>query len=837
MPSLTRAEAVARAELLTVDSYEIRLDLDQGPEHFGSATLVRWSGRGAGRTFLDVKAHDLHSLRLDGMPLPLDSWADGRVPIEVTPGQHTLAIEATMAYRRDGSGLHRSIDPADGQAYVYAQSFLDFAPAIFACFDQPDLKARISLHVKAPDDWIVLGNGRARRAADVGPGEWVLTQTPPISTYLVTVCAGPYVGVLSEHGGIPLGLHTRASLEPQLTQWAPQLFEVTAAGFDAYHELFGIRYPFGDYHQAFVPDFNAVAMENPGCVTLRDALLYRGAATPADVQRRTRTLVHEMAHMWFGNLVTMKWWDDLWLNESFAEYLAHRVLTRATEFEDSWVDFGITRKPWGYAAERAPSAHPVAGAPARTAADALSDFDGISYAKGASAIRQLIAYVGDEHFVAGVAAYLREKAFGNGTFAEFLAAIESASSRDLQDWARAWLLTSGRDTLTVELTGPVPVLTVRRPNERPGAGRVHVLDVGTYSLAGASQAEVQRQHVVATTTHTPLPELPVPAVPHVPRIVLPNCSDLTWASVDLDEDSLAALPTLTGRIADPLARSVIWQLLDDAVARAAVDPRTYLAAVQHSWPLETYDALALGVADHATVVVRRYLPEPEQAAAYRKLAEAALAVLGAAEPGSPLATIAARLAARTSRDEHLLRSWLGQPPAWLTGDLDFRWSVLTTLAIAGQLDEAELDAAESTDASVSGRLAALHARAARPLPTAKEWAFEQVTAKHAGRSNHELVELARGLWRAPDPALVRDYVVPFLDAIPRMTAWVGEDALGKVVRFGFPWVVEPATIEAVDAALARDDLPGPVRRAFVEWSWPLREALAVRTRWPATGGR
>ena len=828
MPSLTRAEATLRAASLTVTGYAVHLDLDAGDTRFASRTVVDFHVLQDGvQTWVDLKASDLGGAEVDGIPIEVGAWHDGRLALPaLSAGEHRLTIEATMAYRRDGSGLHRAVDPADGEAYVYVQSFLDYAPAVFACFDQPDLKAPISLTVRAPAHWIIVGNGAASR---VGAGDWVLAQTQPISTYLFTVCGGPFVSVRDSHDGIPLGLHARASMQAELERWAPQILEVTRQAFDAYHALFGIRYPFGDYHQVFVPDFNAIAMENPGCITLRDSLLYRGAATPDEVLRRSRTVCHEMAHMWFGDLVTMRWWDDLWLNESFAEYLAHRVLTGATEFADAWVDFGILRKPWGYAAERAPSAHPVAGAPALTAEDALSDFDGISYAKGATAIRQLIAYVGDEAFIAGVSAYLRDKAFGNGTFAEFLAAIEAASGQDLGDWARAWLLTTGRDTLRVETDGvdAVGAVLARVSPAAYPASRPHVLDVGVY--AADAPAQVTRARVEGD--RTALPQLRIDGVD---RIVLPNSSDLTWASVDFDEATLGALPGRLGELTDPLARSVCWQALDDGVARGVVDPRLYFEVVARSWPAEDHPALFANVADDSLVMLSRFIPDEVRPAMRADLAETARTVVEKEPAGSPRATIAARVIARTSTHEGLLRSWLTAAPQWLRDDTDFHWMVVGNLAALGALSESELAAAEAADPTVSGHLAGLLARASVPTPEAKAWAFEQLTSQAAGHSNHALIELARGLWRSPTRALVRPFVGPFLDAIPAMTAWVGSDALTKVVRFGFPFVVEARTIELVDAALARDDLTAGVRRAFVEWSWPVREALASRRRWFGT---
>ena len=382
--------------------------------------------------------------------------------------QNVLEVEAVMAYSRDGQGLHRAVDPADGEHYVYGHLFLDAAPRAFACFDQPDLKAPYAVTVTAPQEWLVLGNGAATQVA---PGRWELAQTRPLATYFVTVCAGPYASVLDEHDGIPLGIHARASLRTHLEREAVQMLEVTRASFDYYHSLFGIRYPFGEYHQVFVPEFNAGAMENPGCVTFRDTMVFRGAAARDEVLSRTNTIAHEMAHMWFGDLVTMQWWDDLWLNESFAEYMAHRTCVAATEFTDAWVDSTVARKAWGYAAERTPSTHPVAGSPAPDAQAALQDFDGISYAKGAATLRQLIAHIGDDAFIAGVGDYLREHSYGNGTLADFMGFMERASGQSLGDWSRAWLLTAGVDVISVDRSDGVVERTV--PTQLPGRPAAH----------------------------------------------------------------------------------------------------------------------------------------------------------------------------------------------------------------------------------------------------------------------------------------------------------------------------------------------------------------------------
>ncbi len=391
MRSLTLTEARERSSLITVNSYAVALDLDRGAELFGSRGTVTFTCAAPGAdSWADLKASEIESITLNGAALDPATVVQGRLPLPGLDADNELVVVATMAYSHDGQGLHRATDPADDQDYVYGHLFLDAAPSVFACFDQPDLKAPYDVTVRAPQDWIVLGNGAATQTA---PGEWTLATTKPLATYFVTVCAGPYVSVRDEHDGIPLGLHARASLQGPLERHAAEMFDVTKRSFDYFHDLFGIRYPFGEYHQVFVPEFNAGAMENPGCVTFRDQYLFRGAATRDELLSRANTISHEMSHMWFGDLVTMQWWDDLWLNESFAEYMSHRALVAATEYTDAWVDSSIVRKVWGYGAERSPSTHPVAGVEALDAQSALQNFDGISYAKGAAALRQLIAYV------------------------------------------------------------------------------------------------------------------------------------------------------------------------------------------------------------------------------------------------------------------------------------------------------------------------------------------------------------------------------------------------------------------------------------------------------------
>ena len=817
MASLTRDEAITRAGLLEVTSMEVALDLTTGAEQFGSVTTIRFGCREPGSaTFVELNPVSLAAIRLNGRDLDPGQLDDRRFPLTDLAADNVLVVEATMAYSRDGQGLHRSVDPADERAYVYGHLFLDAAPSVFACFDQPDLKAPYAVTVTAPEDWVVIGNGAETREGKV----WTLASTKPLATYFVTVCAGPYVVERDDHDGIPLAIYGRASLEPQVREQAAQMFEVTKASFDYYHGLFGIRYPFGKYDQVFVPEFNAGAMENPGCVTFRDTYLFRGAYTREQLTARSNTIAHEMAHMWFGDLVTMTWWDDLWLNESFAEYMAYRTLIDATEFTDAWVEFSMESKLWGYAAERAPSTHPVAGSPAPDAMSALQNFDGISYAKGASVLRQLIAHIGDDTFVAGVTAYLKGHEFGNGELREFLAAMSAAAGRDLSAWSRAWLETAGADVISTELGGVV----LRRTPEQFPANRPHTFDIAGWS----DGAEVFRVPLTITSDRTIDDTL---AAAPAADIVIPNAGDLTWATVDLAPATMSALVRGLATVPDDQARAVAWGAVLSGVYRGTVDPRLALDIFTAGGTQEPNDVVLARVSQQLVDrVIPSFLPHAAGETAMSRVAGVALRVLREAEAGSGRSVTAARLLARTSTEQDRLWAWLDRRhlPAGLEEDRDFRWIVARNLAAQGLLDEDRIEEVRRSDDTLSGRLAALSARAAIPDVASKGWAWTELTHNRA-LSNYEAGALAESFWAAPDPTLVGAYVDRVPDAVARMSTWMGDDALERVVRVLFPRnLVSRETAAMGERALAREDLTPGVRRALSDQAHELAEALRSR---------
>ncbi len=818
MPALTRAEARDRAALVSVTRMSVDLDLTVGPDTFASTTRIEFTAAEPGSsTFVDLKARSVSSLELNGRPLDPASVEDGRLPLDDLAADNTLLVEAVMAFRRDGSGLHRFVDPADDEAYVYGHMFLDAAPSVFACFDQPDLKSPYDVRVTAADHWVVVGNAPAVRAED---GSWRLVQEHPLATYFVTICAGPYVAVSTRHGDREVAIHAKSSLREHLERQGEEMLGVHTAGLDRFEELYGIAYPWGDYNVVLVAEFNAGAMENPGCVTMRDEYLYRGAVTDDQVLQRGNTFLHEMAHMWFGDLVTLRWWDDLWLNESFAEYMAYRVLVETTRFHDAWVEFGIYRKVWGYAAERSPSTHPIAGSPAPDAPSALQNFDGISYAKGCSAIRQLIATIGDDAFVAGIRDYLATHAHGNGTLEDFLAAMGRAAGESLDAWSHAWLETAGADTIAVDVaTGAV----TRTPPEAFPADRPHVLDVAGFTDGAEAWRVEARLHGEETTVAGLGPA----------QVVLPNAGDGTWATTRLDAATLDALPDALATIPDVTARCVAWIALLDGVSAGDVDPRVVARTVENAWPREDNAALLKWVARwFAGSLAPTFLAPADRQDARAGFARAGAAVLADAEPGSGRALAGARFLAAHSADADLLLRWsMGTDlPQGLEEDTDFRWIVVRRLAELGAIDSVGVDEAYDRDRTQGGRLASLTARAALPDAESKAWAWESLTTD-ASLSNHELTALGVGFWSSGSPEELEPYAGRYVTDVPRLAARVGDDAMQNVSGAAFPTpLVSRSTLDALERMLADQTLTPAVRRTTVDGAARLAEGLRSRGR-------
>ncbi len=821
--SLRHDEAETRAARLVIEKTIIELDLtDPSAEHFGSRTTIRFDSSGL-ETFCDFRGAELLSVELNGHLLSPDCWHHGRLRLSGLESSNTLIVLGRMAFSSSGEGLHRHVDPSDGQTYLYAMSFLDAAPTWFACFDQPNLKSSYEIIVSAPEHWTVLGNGPSVATA---PGHWTISQDKRLASYFVTLVAGPYVSVRDDHRGIPLGLHARASLHDQLLESAEDVIMVTKQALDYYQAAFGMRYPFDEYHQAFVPDFNAGAMENPGCVTLRDQLIFRGRATRADRTRRAGVIAHEMAHMWFGDLVTMRWWNDLWLNESFAEYLAQRCCSDATEYP-AWTEFGIVRKDWGSVADQSPSTHPVAANGAPDAASALQDFDGISYAKGAAVLKQLVQFLGDEAFLTGLRSYFDEFAYGNAEFADLIRhwAVASTAdgdqgSADLQSWVDVWLRTSGMDTIDVK--GSPQQFTINKRSRPDAPDRPHRIAVGEVDCAGSIAAKHEVTIAAEPVAMAGQPDS---------VLILPDVTDATWAKIRFGDDGWDRIAAVLGGLTDEPALVVIHNALRDSVRDADLDPVQALELLSVSLPIMTSEVtltqLMIFAADQ---LAGPYAAVPDRALRLATVMGIGTAILETSEPGSDRQLTAFRSCLRASVDDQLLRRWYAgdELPDGLLLDPELRWGLVRRIvSLTG--DRELLEAALFADRSAAGRTHAARARASIPTPEAKEAAW-RLLMEPSALSAYELYATAEGFFDPAQSALTAEYVARYFAEIKGTAGFRSGWVLGGVASRAYPADAATAeTLRLAEAALS-DELAPPVRRSLIDETDKLRRAVASLTR-------
>ncbi|MDR1431391.1 MAG: aminopeptidase N, partial [Propionibacteriaceae bacterium] len=652
--NITRAEAAERARLIQATSYAVLIDLTpdlakasgKDPEQqFWSHSTIHFNSH-AGASFVNLIADEVTQLVLDGTELGLNRFQDDKIHFEVPAGPHQLSVGAWCRYSHTGEGLHRFTDPADGLSYCYSQFETADARRMYACFEQPDLKASFGLTVNAPANWVVFSNSPSPQPNKIGHqiAEHVFAATPRISSYLTALLAGPYHVVRDSHQGrvgtIPLSLACRRSLAPFLDS-AP-IFATTKAGLDVYEQAFGQPYPFAKYDQIFVPEFNFGAMENAGCITFRDEYLFRSKTTRASHNARNNTILHEMAHMWFGDLVTMKWWDDLWLNESFAEWASHwcqaqirnsSPQTNADPADDPWVTFANNRKNWAYRQDQLPSTHPIAADMVDLEAVELN-FDGITYAKGASVLKQLVAYVGEQPFLAGLRAYFAKHAWGNTTFADLLAALSASSGRDLSQFAAQWLRTTGPNTLRAEFTTDAANRFTHFALRQTGDPlRQHRIAIGFYEPSPKT-GRLSRVHRIETDLATELTEIPAAIGRERPALILLNDDDLSYAKIRLDERSLRTVRDQLADLDSPLARALCWGAAWDMCRDAEIPAADYINLVLGAVGSET-DLTGVGtLLGQAKLAVDHYSPRGRRHGLNRRFATAAFELASLAEPGS-----------------------------------------------------------------------------------------------------------------------------------------------------------------------------------------------------------
>ncbi|QGZ51128.1 aminopeptidase N [Streptomyces sp. QHH-9511] len=823
MPSLTHEEARGRGSLLKVRGYHVDLDLTTGPTVFRSTTKISFDTlEPGGETFLDIDPAVLHSITLNGCGLPTENLSDGRFPLTGLAPENEVVVVADMSYSNECEGLHRYVDPADGETYVYSFVYVDNAPRVFACFDQPDLKAPYEFALQTPETWQVLGNSDAVRT---GPGRWTLTESPALASYLTAVVAGPYASFRTEHDGIPLGLHCRASLADSLKADADELFEITAQCLDACNELFGVRHPFGKLDQVFVPEFSVLSLDHPGCVLLREQYLFSSAATDSERETRAVVLAHGISLMWLAGLVTNTWWDDLWLGQSLADYMAHRITSEATRFTGPPTTFAARRKGQAYVPDQRPSTHPVSleGPDVRTV---LLDLDRISYFKGHSALRQLAAHVGDDALRAGLRTFFDRHAYSTAGFADFLAAMGEAAGTDLTAWARAWLQSANVNTLTPEITvadGRITAAAVLQsaPDTHPVL-RPHTMDVGLHYADDSATVRVR-----VDGARTELPEL---VGRPAPDLLLLNDGDLTYAKIRFSAGSMAALPDVLPRLS-PLNRAMVWCQLLLGVQDGTFPAADHLALVTDMVREETELSILAEVLEQARHdVADRFLEPGARPTATARVADALRARLARTDADDERLITLFRALTDFTADAGELRRWLGGKglPEGLALDTDLSWRVRYRLAVLGELDAAGIAAARDAAPGATADQYAAKCRAALPDAAAKESAWAAITSD-PGLSNYELWALAEGFWQPEQAALTAPYVDRFFTEMPRAARLRGDLVLDLLLRFLYPrYAATPRTLEAAERMLALDDLPVTLRRRAADHTDDLRRAVAAR---------
>ncbi|HTA03048.1 MAG TPA: aminopeptidase N [Streptosporangiaceae bacterium] len=838
MPSnLTRDEARDRADLLAVESYQVELDLTGSDTTFGSVTTVRFScARPGTETFVELTAPAVTQIMLNAEPVDLAAFNGDRIALAGLAADNELRITASCAYSSMGEGLHRFTDPADKGVYLYSDLETFDAHRIYACFDQPDLKATFEFTVTGQDDWTVISNMTPDAAAvPVGPGaaRWHFPPTPVMSTYITAIAAGPYFEVTQQHDGIPLGLYCRQSLASYLDP--DEIFEITGQGFDYFHQAFGVRYPFGKYDQLFVPEFKAGAMENAGCVTFVEDYLFRSRVTDADREARAQTILHEMAHMWFGDLVTMRWWDDLWLNESFATWAEMVSSTEATRWTNGWTGFAQVIKPWAYRQDQLPSTHPIAAdIPDIEAVEV--NFDGITYGKGAAVLKQLVAYVGRDNFLAGVRDYFGKHAWGNATLADFLSSLEQASGRDLTSWSKSWLETAGVNTLRpsfeLDSEGRFRSFAVHQeaPADHPEL-RTHRIAIGLYDRTAGVLSRRRQVEIDIVGAATEVPEL---AGETAPDLVLVNDDDLTYAKTRLDDHSLATVVGSISDLADPLAAALCWSAAWDMTRDAEMRTRDFLALVSSGAPSITELSALEGILSMTSLAVRRYADPQWRSAGIAQLEDTLRGWLLEAEPGSDRQLAYAKALgdnATSAASLSLLAGLLAGTESidGLAVDTELRWELLHRLVSRGLAGHAEIEAEYDRDRTDAGERHAESCRAAIPSADAKAAAWAKITS---GTLPNATFRAALRGFRDPDQD---ELLVPYTDRYYGALAGMWQDGASDMAQFftkvGYPdTVVSEAAIEATDAYIAAASPVPALRRLLTERRDDVARALRCRQR-------
>jgi aminopeptidase N len=845
--NLTREEAAARSDLITVASYHVDLDLTRGDEVFGSVTVIRFDCAAPGSaSFINLTARAVNEITLNDEPVSPDAFDGDRITLEGLAASNVLRVAADCAYSRTGEGLHRFTDPADGRVYLYSDLETFDAHRVYACFDQPDMKATYELAVTAPSDWLVVSNMAAESSDDdIATRRWHFPPTPALPTYITAVAAGPYHLVRDEHDGIPLGVYCRQSLAEYLD--AGEILEVTRQGFDFYHGSFGIKYPFEKYDQLFVPEFKEGAMENAGCVTILESYIFRSRVTDFAREARAETILHEMAHMWFGDLVTMRWWDDLWLNESFATWAGTLAQAEATRWTSAWTTFAQLYKAWAYRQDQLPSTHPIAAdIPDIHAVEV--NFDGITYAKGAAVLKQLVAYVGRENFLEGVRKYFGAHAWGNATLADLLSALEETSGRDLASWSREWLQTAGVNTLrpsyAVDGEGRFTEFAVEQdaPASHPLL-RSHRIAIGLYDRTDAGLARRLRVETDVSGPRTVIGEL---AGQPRPDLVLVNDDDLTYAKIRLDDRSLRTLVDQIGSFTESLPAALCWAAAWDMCRDGEMAARDYVRLVLAGVASVADISVVQTLLRQAGQAARRFADPAWRESGLALIAAALRDLLFAAEPGSDnqLAYLRAFAGVATSAGDLALLADLLDGSVLLEGltvDTDLRWALLGRLVSRGaprpggsatgsqSFGPAEIDAELERDATDAGERHAATCRAAIPAEQAKQEAWRSMVG---GELTIAMFRAVLAGFADPDqPELVEPYRPDYFAVVGNVWRdWPSAMAQDFVGGAYTVCAISPETVEQTDAYIDSAQPPAALRRLLVEGRDDVLRALRCQAR-------
>jgi aminopeptidase N len=853
--NLTRDEARERARLLDVESYRVELDLTGGELTFGSVTTVSFRAASPGAsTFIDLTAPAVREITLNGAPVSPENFDGDRIRLDGLAESNELRVAADCAYSRSGEGLHRFTDPADGGVYMYSDFETFDAHRVYACFDQPDLKASFQLEVAAKEDWQVVSNmapSGAPGAAEGAAARWSFPPTPVLPTYVTAVAAGPYHVVRGEHDGIPLGIFCRQSLAGYLDP--DEIFEVTRQGFDFYHDAFGVRYPFGKYDQLFVPEFKAGAMENAGCVTFLEAYVFRSRVTDTVREARGETILHEMAHMWFGDLVTMRWWDDLWLNESFATWGSNVAQAEATRWTRAWTTFAEVWKTWAYRQDQLSSTHPIAAdIPDIEAVEV--NFDGITYAKGAAVLKQLVAHVGRENFMAGVRRYFGQYAFGNATLGDLLTALEETSGRELSGWSKKWLETAGVNTLRpdyrIDEDGRFASFAViqEAPASHPVL-RPHRIAVGLYDRlenvnrgglggsplrGGTDTTGLTRRYRIEIDIDGERTEVPELLGQRRPDLVLVNDDDLTYAKIRLDEHSLRTLIGGIGEFTDSLPSALCWAAAWDMCRDAELPARDYVSLVLGGVDTIGDIPVLQTLLRQAATAARRFCDPSWRATALSQIAAALRDLLERAEPGSDrqLAYAQALCGVAISPGDLALLAGLLDGSVTIEGlavDTDLRWQLLYQLVSRGAAGPAEIDAELARDATDAGARHAAACSAAIPDPEAKREAWARIIG--GTLSNATFRATLNGFTDKDQEELLEPYVTRYFDVVADIWREWGSDMSQYFAEHAYPaWKITPEAIGLTDDFIERSGPPPALRRLLTEGRDDVARALRCRRR-------